>query len=179
VVGLRLRAPIALLALLLIAFSAGCGTDNRREGPPFEPRDIAGPRSMLVTNSDIQEIGPKTPYGAVLRWWQALQHRDVAGVRRSYTGSVSKKEVRREIHTFLPRSSQPIEPRVLMRPGGVTLGVTVRAATRLAESPRVVSITDFLTSFALVQTPGGWRLRPAAYQRYLDGKRRLRLRTAS
>jgi hypothetical protein len=176
---LRLRASIALAAFLLIAFLAGCGTNERREGPPFEPRDIAGPRSLLVTNTDIQEIGATTPYGAVLSWWRALQLRDAAGVRRSYAGFVSAKEVRREIHRFAPRSSQPVDPRVLLHPDEATVGVTVRAATRLAESPRVVSITDFPTSFALVREPEGWRLRPGAFQRYLDGKKRHRLSTPS
>jgi hypothetical protein len=179
VVRLRLRAPIALVALLLIASAAGCGTHERREGPPFEPGDIASPRSLVVTNSDIQEIGPTTPYGAVLRWWQALQLRDAAGVRRSYAGFVSRTEVRREIHSFAPRSSQPVDPRILMHGDEATVGVTVRAATRLADSPRVVSITDFPTSFALLRKPEGWRLRPGSFQRYLDGKKRHRLSSPS
>ena len=144
--------------------------NENRDGPPFEPGDIDGPRSLLVTDNDIKEVGASTPYGAVLRWWQALQLRDAAGVQRSYTGVVRPNEVRHQIHHFAPRFSQPIDPNVQTQSDQAKVGTVVRVATRLAKAPKVVSITDFPASFALTRTASGWKLRPGAYRAYVHGK---------
>ena len=109
-IGLRLRAVIAVLALVLVASSQGCGTNDGRDGPPFEPGDIAGPRSLQITNSDIEGVGRSTPYGTVLGWWQALQRKDVAGVQRSYAGRIGRNAARRQIHALQSPRSQPINP---------------------------------------------------------------------
>src|SRR5688500_4961098 len=96
------RPAVALLATALLALTAGCGDEGARNGPPFEPANIENTRSLLITNSDIQEVGPETPYGAVLRWWQALQLANVDGVKQSYASRVSRKEIQRQILIFQP-----------------------------------------------------------------------------
>lgn len=172
---MRLRAVIAVLTLVLVAFSQGCGTDGNRDGPPFEPGDIAGPRSLLITKTDIEGVGASTPYGAVLRWWQALQRKDVAGVRRSYAGHVAKSEAKHEIDGLQARESQPIDPKVQTRGDQATMGVLVRAATRFVATPSVVSITDYPASLLLTRTARGWRLRPGSYGHYVKSRELPRL----
>jgi hypothetical protein len=174
-VGLRLRAATALLALALVASSQGCGTNDGPNGPPFEPGDIAGPKSLLITKSDIEGVGASTPYAAVLRWWQAMQRRDVAGVRRSYAGHVAKSEARHEIHGLQARESQPIEPSVETHGDRATVEITVRAATRFVATPSVVSITDYPASVLLERTAEGWKLRPGSYRHYLKSRKLPRL----
>jgi hypothetical protein len=167
---LRLRAVIAVLALVLVASSQGCGTDDGRDGPPFEPGDIAGPRSLLITKSDIEGVGASTPYAAILRWWQALQRKEVAGVRRSYAGHIAKSEAKHEIHGLQARHSQPIDPKVQARGDQATVGILVRAATRFVATPSVVSITDYPASVLLTRTPRGWKLRRGSYRHYLKSR---------
>jgi hypothetical protein len=169
------RAAIAVLTLLLIASSQGCGTDKSRDGPPFEPADIQSPQSLLITNSDIEGAGASTPYGAVLRWWQALQLGDVERVKRSYAGPISSREATREIDGLQPRFSQPIKPQVRTRGNLAAVEVHVRAASPFPETPGVVSVRDFLTHFYLVRTVAGWRLRLVSYRNYTKGRRLSRL----
>lgn len=145
--------------------------DNSKEGPPFEPGNIDGPRSLLITNSDIEAVGPSTPYAVVLRWWQALQHGEVEAVKRSYAGRISNREARREIDRFKHRFSQPVEPEVQTQGNRATVRTIVRAASRSAETPSVVSIDDFAATFALVRKAGGWKLRDDSYSRYIERRR--------
>lgn len=172
----RSRAAIAVLALLLVASSQGCGSDETGEGPPFEPGDIQGPESLLITDSDIEAAhGSYTPYGAVLRWFQALQQGDVEEVRKSYVTRVSSSEARRQIHGFQPRFSQPIDPSVKMRGKLANLQARVRSANPLARAPGVVSVRDFTTHFHLMATDVGWRVRPVSYRNYSEGRQKSRL----
>jgi len=173
VVSLRSGVPATVLTLLLIASSQGCGTDESREGPPFEPGDIEGPESLLITNSDIEGAGASTPYGAVLRWWQALQLGDARQVRRSYAERISKEEARRQIDGLHSRFSQPIDPEVRTHGELATVKVRVRTATPFAGN--IVSIKDFNTQFYLVGGLAGWRLRPVSYENYTKARRHSRL----
>jgi hypothetical protein len=169
----RSRAAIAVLALLVVASLQGCGTD---EGPPFEPGDIDGPESLLITNSDIERAGRYTPYGVVLYWWRALQRGDVKGLKESYLLRISNREARRQIEGFRPRTSQPIDPEVRTEAGKrANMEVRVRTASHLADTPGVVSVRDFKTHFYLVLTFAGWKLRLASYQSYADGRQRSQL----
>jgi hypothetical protein len=168
---LRFRAAMVVSALVVIASSPGCGMDKSKEGPPFEPDNLDGPRSLLITNSDIEAVGASTPYAVVLRWWQALQHGEVRAVKRSYAGRMSSREAKREIDRFHPRFSQPVEPEVQTQGNRATVRTTVRAATRSAEAPSVVSINDFGATFALVREAGGWKLRDDSYSRYIERRR--------
>jgi len=170
--GLRSRALIAFAALLLVASLQGCGTG---EGPPFEPGDIEGPESLLITNGDIDEAGRYTPYGVVLRWWRALQLGDVEGLKESYVGRISSKEARRQIDIFAPRTSQPIKPEVQTRDRRANMEVLVRSASRLADTPGVISVRDFQTHFYLVGTWAGWRLRLDSYRYYANGREKSHL----
>jgi hypothetical protein len=166
-IRLRLRGVIAVLTLVLVASSQGCANGD---GPPFEPGDIATPRSLLITKSDIEVAGASTPYGTLLRWWQALQRGDVEGVKRIHKGRISTRVAKREIAGLGPRHSLPISPDVETQGNHVTVDMVVRAATRSAATPGVVSITDYPASLSLVRTPAGWKLGPASYVGFLSSR---------
>jgi hypothetical protein len=168
---LRSRAAIAILTVLVCTASQGCATNDSTEGPPFESRNIESKRSLLLTDSDVDAVGASTPYGSVLRWWQALQLGDAKGVRRSYARPVSGREARRQIDHFRPRFSQPLDPEVEMRRNRSTVDVLVRAATRDEDTPGVVGIDDFSATFRLVQKDAGWRLRAGTYRHYLHSRK--------
>ena len=165
---MRFRAAIAVLALVVIASLLGCGANGSKEGPPFEPGDIDGPRSLLITNSDVEAAGASTPYAGVLRWWQALQRGDVEGVQRSFSVRMSNGDAKREIHRFGPRFSQPIDPEVHTHGNRASVRTLVRAATRSTEAPNVVSVNEFGVVFPLVRKAAGWKLRRVSYPRYLE-----------
>jgi hypothetical protein len=167
VVRLGFRAAIAVLTLLLIASTQGCGTNESRDGPPFEPDNIEGPRSLLVTNTDIEEVGASTPYGVALRWWQALQLADVEGVKRSYAVRISSREARRQIDDFQPRFSQPIDPKVETQDNQATVDAIVRTATPFPPTPSVVRVIDFRVRFYLLRDTAGWRLRISSYRNFI------------
>jgi hypothetical protein len=162
------RAAIAVLTLLLIASTQGCGTDQSREGPPFEPENIEDPQSLLITNSDIEEVGASTPYGVALRWWQALQLADVEGVKRSYAVRISSREARRQIDDFQPRFSQPIDPKVDTQGNRATVDAIVRTATPFPPTPSVVRVIDFPVRFNLLRNAAGWRLRVSSYRNFIE-----------
>jgi hypothetical protein len=169
VVGLRSRAAITVLTLLITS-TQGCGTDGSREGPPFEPGNIDNPQSLLITNSDIEEVGPSTPYGVALRWWRALQLADVEGVKRSYAVRISSSETRRQIYGFQPRFSQPIDPEVDTQGNRATMDVIVRTAIPLPATPSVVRVVDFPARFDLLRNAAGWRLLVRSYRNFIQAR---------
>ncbi len=169
-VRLRNLAAASVLALALVALSAGCGTNEAREGPPFEPENIEDPQSLLITNSDIEEVGPATPYGATLRWWQALQLADVQEVRRSYTARIPRRETQSQILSFQPRFSQPIDPVVETQGNRATMDVTVRTALGSRATPSVVRIIDFPTRFYLLRKASGWKLFAGSYRDFIQAR---------
>jgi hypothetical protein len=180
-----LRFPaIALLAMLALATFQGCGASDSTEGPPFESRNIERQRSLLISDSDIQAVGPSTPYGTVLRWWQALQRGDVDKVRRSYARPISKADARRQVRRgsagrrqrrpappFRPRFSQPLNADVEVGRRRATVNVVVRAATRDQETPGVVQIQDFSAGFRLLRRAGEWKLRAGSYRHYRHSRK--------
>ena len=169
---MRLRGAIALFfALVMIASLPGCDRDTSKDGPPFEPGNIDGRGSLVITKSDIEAAGSSTPYGAVLRWWQALQRKRVETVKRSYPERISGAKAKRQIERFKHRFSQPIKPEVQTEGGRATVAVTVRTARRNDEAPNVVSVNDFGANFPLSRRAGGWRLRPSAYERYIERRK--------
>jgi hypothetical protein len=181
---LRPRAAIVLLALLATSALQACGTSDSTEGPPFESRNIDRQRSLLITDSDIEAVGPSTPYGAVLRWWQALQQSDVDKVRRSYARPISRAEARRQVQRgsagrrrrrpappFRPRFSQPLNAEVEAGRRRATVSVVVRAGTRNRETPGVVQIQDFSMDFRLLRRAGEWKLRAGSYRHYLHSRK--------
>jgi hypothetical protein len=169
-VRFRSQAAIALLLLALVALSQGCGTDEASEGPPLEPGNIDDQQSLLVTTSDIEEVGPATPYGAVLRWWRALQLAQVKEVRRSYADRISDRETRRQIFNFQPRFSQPVDPELETRGNRATLKVTVRTALPLPSTPDVVRVVDFPARFDLLRKAAGWRLLASSYRNFIQAR---------
>jgi len=152
--------------LSVVLAAEGCGIDESRNGPPFHPGNVQSPRSLLVTRSDIEGIGASTPYGAVLRWWRALQRGDVKGVQRSYAGHVSASTARHQIHTLQPRTSQPVTPETDAGHSRATVDVLVRSAVRLGDLPTVVNVTDLPVSLDLVRGHPGWKLRTNSFGRY-------------
>jgi hypothetical protein len=151
--------------VLLIASSQGCG-DESRDGPPFETGDIENRESLLITDGDISEIGASTPYGVVLRWWQAFQRADVKGVKRSYSARISGKLARRQIYRFQPPFSQPIDPKLDVQGNRATMDVNVRTALPLPAAPNVVRIVDFPARFELLRKAAGWRLLVSSYRSF-------------
>jgi hypothetical protein len=152
--------------VLSVSIAQGCGIDESRNGPPFHPGNIQSPRSLLVTKSDIEGVGAETPYGAILRWWRALQRRDAKGVKHSYSDHVSAAAARRQVHDFQPRFSQPVEPTVEAGHSRATVDLVVRAATRLGDLPTVVNVNDVPVTFDLVRSHPGWKLRSNSFGRY-------------
>ena len=144
--------------------------DESREGPPFEPRNIEDPQSLLITNSDIEEVGPSTPYGVALRWWRALQLADVDGVKRSYAVRISNREARGQIDGFQPRFSQPIDPEVDTQGNRATMDVIVRTAIPLHATPSVVRVVDFPARFELLRNAAGWRLLVSSYRNFIQAR---------
>jgi hypothetical protein len=170
---LRPRAVVVVLIALPIALAQGCGTDESKQGPPFHPGNISSPQSLLISRGDVEGIGRSSPYGAILRWWRALQRGDVEGVRRSYAGNVSAKEARRQVDDFQPRYSQPVVPEEDEGRRRATVEVLMRIALRLGDMPNVIGVHDFPASFELVRRGDEWKLRRTAYGAYeralLDG----------
>ncbi len=166
---MRIPAAIVISALVVLASSAGCGSDDgARDGPPFEPSNIDDRGDLLITKSDIEAVGSSTPYAAVLRWWQALQRKRPQTVRRSYPEPISGEKAKRQIKRFQHHFSQPMEPIVDTDGNQATVNVTVRTARRSDEAPNVVSINEFGANFPLLRESDGWRLRPVAYRRYIE-----------
>ena len=159
-----------VLALSALVALQGCGTSESKEGPPFQPSNIDNPSSLLITNSDIQAAGPTTPYGVLLRWFQALQTRNVNRVRRSYAKPISAAEARRQVNGFRPPYSQPIRPQVKVHGDTATIDTHVRTANQFDGKPNVIGVRDFHTHFYLVTTLTGWRLRTICYQAYAKGR---------
>ena len=167
---MRFQATITLLALALVALSQGCGEGEAREGPPFEPENIETPHSLLITEGDIAEVGPSTPYGSVLRWWSALQQANVGEVRRSYSDQISAREARRQIFNFQPRLSQPIRPRVTLQGNRATMNVVVRTAIPLPAAPDIFRVGDFPTRFDLLQRAAEWKIVASSYRNFIDDR---------
>lgn len=161
----RSTVPVIALALAAIAL-VGCGTDESRQGPPFHPGNIQGPRSLLLSRDDVRGIGASSPYGVVLRWWRALQAGNAQALKRNYAGHVTTRAGRRQIRDFRLRYAQPVVPTVDEQGGQATVDVIVRAAVPLGDVPHVVGIHDFPASFDLVRRPSGWKLRPTSFGRY-------------
>jgi hypothetical protein len=175
---------IVLLALLAMSALQACAANDSTEGPPFESRNIERQRSLLITDSDIQAVGPSTPYGTVLRWWQALQRGDVDELTRSYVRPISRAEARRQVERgsagrrrrrpappFRPRFSQPVNAEVKAGRRQATVSVVVRAATRNRETPGVVQIQDFPMDLRLLRRAGEWKLRSGSYRHYRHSRK--------
>jgi hypothetical protein len=173
--GVRPRAAVAALALALVALAQGCGGSGAADGPPFEAGDIESPESLLISDSDIREAGYYTPYGTVLRWWQALQRGDVAGVQQSYLGRVSRAVAKRHVEGFAPRFSQPIDPEVRREGPKANMEARVRTAVPLPDNPDLISVRDFTTHFYMVATLAGYKLRAVSYRNYSRGREGSRL----
>jgi hypothetical protein len=163
---LKLSAPVIAVAVAALLLAPGCGVDEQRQGPPFHPGNIDSPSSLLISEDDINGIGASTPYGAILRWWRALQRGDVEQLRRSYAGAVSSSKARHQIRDFQPRFSQPVVPTEDEGHKRATVEVLLRAAVRLGDTPKVIGVHDVPATFDLVRSGPGWKLSKDAYATY-------------
>lgn len=168
------RPAIAALALLLIASAQGCGPNEAREGPPFEPANIDRPASLRVTDTDLTEIGESTPYGAILALWQALQQEEPGKVQRSYVEHITREEAESQVKHLRPRNSLPIETEVKIDGDLAIVKTYVRSAIRFVRTPTVVGIADFPVTFSLVREGSEWKVRRDSFRRYLRGQRNRR-----
>ncbi len=154
--------------------ASGCGS-SANDGPPLQPDDIKDPASLLVSDADIGAVGSSTPYGAVLRWWQALQRGDVEGVRNSYAEPIAPKEARRQIAGLRPRFSQPINPTVQIHGFIGSIDAHIRSAGEFQHRPNVIAVRDFRIHLYLGLTKDGWKMRAVDYGNYSKGRHRSRL----
>jgi hypothetical protein len=170
-----LRARGAFVAALVAAgLATGCGSSSN-DGPPLQPDDITDPASLLVSDADINAVGSSTPYGAVLRWWQALQSGDVEQVRASYVEPISRKEAQRQIDGLRPRYSQPINAEVRVRNYIASIDAHIRSAGEFQGRPNVIAVRDFRIHLYLGRTKHGWQMRAVDYNNYSKGRHRSRL----
>ncbi|MGH2925446.1 MAG: hypothetical protein ACRDK1_05665 [Solirubrobacterales bacterium] len=170
-----MRARGAFVAVLVAAgLASGCGSSST-DGPPLQPDNIKNPASLLVTNADIDAVGSSTPYGAVLRWWQALQQGNVEAVQASYVEPISKKEAQRQIDGLRPRFSQPINPTVRIQRYTASLDAHIRSASEFQNRPNVISVRDFRVHLYLGKTKDGWKVRTVDYNNYSKGLQRSTL----
>ncbi len=74
--------------------------ERRDQGrPAVRPGDIAAPEVLLITKSDIDGVGPSTPYGAVLAGGRRSSGKTSAGVTATATSEqISPSEARHQIH---------------------------------------------------------------------------------
>jgi hypothetical protein len=73
-----------LLVPFLAASVMSCGSSRRLD----QPARVQSPRDLLVTEQQIDAVGRGTPAGVVLRWWQALQYRDLPEAKAAYSRDV-------------------------------------------------------------------------------------------
>ena len=139
----------------------GCGIDEAREGPPFEPENIDRPGvpsgHRTATSRAVGAVNALRRHPPLVAGAAAARRR--GGVRRSYAEHITQGARRSARSTHLqPRYSQPIEPEVETQGNRATVEI-VRPSRRLrfVATRRAWSrITDFPVAFFLVaRAPGG------------------------
>jgi hypothetical protein len=143
---------------------------------PDTAPQISGPSDLLVTDREVRHVGEKTPFGAVLRWWQALQAKNVKAARAAYATSVDTSSVGREIRLLsyppeldyrgdhpLPsvalQRSLPDSREVTKHDGTVRLLTVINGAVFDKSDPnKVVFVSQTPTAFQLTREGGEWKL---------------------
>jgi hypothetical protein len=175
---------VSVASIFVIATLAACGssgqtttttTTTTTAAPRTVPR-IHGPSDLLVGNKEIKRVGEGSPYGALLRWWQTLQSKDVAAARAAYAKSVDTTAVGREIRqlSYPPgldyRGSHPLPSVALQRSrpkrvsvskhdGTVRVFAVINAAVFDKSHPnKVVFVSQTPTYFELEQVGAKWKL---------------------
>jgi hypothetical protein len=172
-------ASIFVLATLAACGSSGQTTTTTTTTTAAAPRTVPrihGPSDLLVGNKEVKRVGESSPYGALLRWWQALQSKDVTAARAAYAKSVDTSAVGHEIRrlSYPPaldyRGSHPLPSDALQRSrpkrvsvskhgGTVRLFTVINAAVFDKSHPdKVVFVSQTPTYFELKQEGAKWKL---------------------
>src|SRR5947207_1990796 len=103
-----LRFLWVAIVLVLAAFVAGCSasaqetttTSTSTSSVPKTVPRLSGASDLLITHQRLADAGRNSPYGVLLRWWQALQSGNVGAARSFYARSVDTSALGREIHSL-------------------------------------------------------------------------------
>ena len=164
-----LVAPSVLclaLASLLLAF----GADPRPSASASPAATPAPPKGALaagyLTDRDVGAAPAGSPARAFLRWWQAVQYRDV---RTGYAGLAAAVRARLPLRTFrrnLPFTASAFsgKPKVIGETGGGNAGTLRVMLTYYSGGAEVSAVPQ---SFAMVRDGRRWRL---ADTEYLDAQ---------
>jgi hypothetical protein len=179
----RLGLASAALILACSTLAAGCSSSGQTvasttstSSVPDTAPQISGPSDLLVTDREVRHVGEKTPFGAVLRWWQALQAKNVKAARAAYATSVDTSSVGREIRllsyppeldyrgdhplpTVALQRSLPDSREVTKHDGTVRLLTVINGAVFDKSDPnKVVFVSQTPTAFRLTREGGEWKL---------------------
>jgi hypothetical protein len=99
----------ALLVLVICAAlgAAGCGSDEATRTVGAQGVDES--EDLSVSRADVRRAGD-APFASALRWWRALQRREIAGALSAYADPPPAARVRAQVerledflHTSKPR----------------------------------------------------------------------------
>jgi hypothetical protein len=147
---------------------AGCGDDEESAVPPAS--ELNQPSDLLVTQQDIEDAKPDSPYGRLLSWWQAVQFRNISQVRTFYAKPPPVGALNSQLRQIEGLGNS--RPYLFEERGGgdrTKLFVVFRLAFRQAGGTRTngagtsVGVQDSPTNFQLVQVGGAWKLSDNTY----------------
>jgi len=159
------RVPVVLASVLVLtALAAGCGSsgESTADGRP----NITRLHDLRVTRQQLAAAGKGSPSAALLRWWRALQLKDVAAAEAAYARSVNLRRTdRRRLSlrgeilalSFYLRRSRP-EIVDVRETDGIARLSTVIDAARFKGPTQVKLIRQTPTSFELRREAGTWKL---------------------
>lgn len=173
---MRVRPRWAVVALAAASMSwPACGGDE--DDTARVQRQQTYERSLqLVTDAQIQALAADSPQRAVLRWWRALQFRDVKTVRQLFS-----REARRVIGPALPETTfldlgPSLQPAYPQFDGadirGDTATVYMRVLRNQLVTPKIVRKTKEHLGLSLVKENGSWRIDDPTF--FLHAARDLR-----
>jgi hypothetical protein len=159
------RMPVVLASVLVLAaLAAGCGSSGG--GTTAGRPNITSMHDLRVTRQELAAAGKASPSAALLRWWRALQLKDIAAARAAYARSVNlgrgdgrRLSLRAEIGalSFYLRRSRPEIVDVTEMDGKARVSTVIDAA--VFKSPTAVKlIKQTPVSFQLRREAGTWKL---------------------
>jgi hypothetical protein len=171
----RSSFPLAAAALIFAALVSGCGSGaqsthtttraTRPHLPPGHyPANYSSPQDALVTRQDVRAAGANSPYGALLRWWRALQSKNLRAARRAFTKSADTSGLAREVRRLSLDTARPKLLHVRTRNGSAQVHAVVNAGKFARSNPdkvRYISQTPAL--FQLRRQGKRWKLTNDAY----------------
>jgi hypothetical protein len=161
----RLVAAALASILALTWFAAGCGSSGKSTTTASLPK-ITSLHDLLVTRARIEAAGTDTPSRALLRWWRALQLRDITAARRAYARSADigrsgtrRPSLRDEIRSLSDslRRSRPEILDVVETPDAARVSAVINAAVFLNPTT-VLLVRQTPASFRLKREAGRWKL---------------------